>query len=333
MNAKSLIESQQEKAIRKRTNIITKLDEGCKQIQDQTATEKRNAQAFAEKMITLIETKTQELINEVKKQERESLERLKIQTSEIENQVKMSEATVKKTETLLQQSVSAELVQLDKSLDAMSQEEVRGDAGKRVDSAPEGLRQFIFVENTTLINEINTRGIGSLKTDRKTSQYRSTAAGAGIIEVIAGLEAQFVLTTRDGEGERCYDERDYLTVEVRNDQGHDCATRVQTLDSKNGLYMISYFAKEAGKCDVSVKINGDHISGSPFPVQVKQFRGFGRLKKKKDLIENDSSTIKERDALKQALYTIEKYSKFEYLKHFSLFCKMNQANIKNEKKI
>ena len=276
LQVKSLIKSQNEKAIRKRTNIITKLDESCKQIQEKTATEKQNVQAFTETMITLIEAKTQEIINTVKRQERESLERLKIQTSEIENQVKMSEATVKKTETLLQQSVSAELVQLDKSLDAMSQEEVRGDAGEKVDSAPEGLRQFIFVKNTTLINEINTQGLGSLKTDRKTSQYRSTAAGPGIIEVIVGLEAQFVLTTRNAEGEQCYGERDCVTVEIRKEQGQDCTTEARVQDNKDGKYKITYSAKEAGKCFVSVKINGVHIRGSPFPVQVKQFRSYGQ---------------------------------------------------------
>ena len=99
---------QQEKAQRKRTNIITKLDETCKQIQEQTATEKQNAEAFAEKMITPIEAKTAEIISKVEKQERESLERLETQTSEIETQVKMTEAMVK-NETLLQQSVSTDM--------------------------------------------------------------------------------------------------------------------------------------------------------------------------------------------------------------------------------
>ena len=49
-------------------------------------------------------------------------------------------------------------------------------------------------------------------------------------------------------------------------------SRVQ--DNKNGSYNIRYFAKETGKCDVSVKVNDKHIHGSPFSVQVKarQFR-------------------------------------------------------------
>ena len=83
-------------------------------------------------MIILIDEKTHEIINEIEKQERESLERSKIQMSDIEHQMKVAEATIYiKTETLLQQSVSVELVQLEKSLDAT----VRGDEGERVDSA------------------------------------------------------------------------------------------------------------------------------------------------------------------------------------------------------
>ena len=271
LQVKSLIESQKETALQKRTNIIAKLDESCKQIQEQTATEKQNAQAFAEKMITLVEAKAQEIITKVGKQERESLQRLKIQTSEIDDQVKITEATVKKTETLLQQSVSAELVQLEKSLDAGSQE-VRGNEGERVDSAFEGFRQFIFVENTTLKNQMNNQGIGKFRTILKTSAYRSSAAGPGITEVIVGREAEFVLITRNAEGKQRYDKRDCVTVEIKNCEGQDCTTKVETQDCKNGRYVITYFAKEAGKYDVSVKINGDHISGSPFPVEVRLLR-------------------------------------------------------------
>ena len=62
--------------------------------------------------------------------------------------------------------------------------EVRGEEGERVDSAPEGLCLFIFVENTTLGNKMNSQGIGSFKTVLTTSAYSSRAAEPGIIEVI-----------------------------------------------------------------------------------------------------------------------------------------------------
>ena len=49
---------------------------------------------------------------------------------------------------------------------------------------------------------------------------------------------------------------------------------MQVQDKKDGTYKIKYFAKETGTCSTSVKVNGEHIRGSPFEVQVKprQFR-------------------------------------------------------------
>ena len=90
------------------------------------------------------------------------------------------------------------------------------------------------------------------------------------------------MTTRNAEGEQCYYERDCLTVEIRNQQGQGCATKARVQDNKDGSYNISYFAKETGKCSVSVKVNEEHIHGSPFSVQVKarEFRSvssFGQL--------------------------------------------------------
>ena len=89
------------------------------------------------------------------------------------------------------------------------------------------------------------------------------------LEVTVGLEAQFVLTTRNAENEHCYEQCDIVTVEIRNDNGRECATEAQVQDNKDGSYNISYFAKEAGTCQTSVMINGEHVSGSPFTVQVK----------------------------------------------------------------
>ena len=44
--------------------------------------------------------------------------------------------------------------------------------------------------------------------------------------------------------------------------------------SKGGSYKIKNFAKETARCNVSVKVNGKHVHGSPFVVQVRtrQFR-------------------------------------------------------------
>ena len=153
----------------------------------------------------------------------------------------------------------------------MFQVEGDGDEGEQVDCDLERLRQFVFVQNETLMGKANTEdGIGSFRTFlSKTKAQQSSAEGKGISEATVGLEAQFVLTTRNAEGEQWYEERDCVTVEIKNPHGHDCATKARVQDNKDGSYKISYFAKETGKCDVSVKVNEEHIRGSPYDVQVK----------------------------------------------------------------
>ena len=227
-------------------------------------------------MMTVIEAKKRKLISEVENQARESVERLQTQQSEMDCQEKQIGAAIAKTETLLNRSTSAEIVHLDKSLNTIFQEGVN-DEGEQVDCDLEGHRQLIFVENETLMGNVNTEGIGSFKTflePIKTSAHQSSAEGKGISEAIVGLEAQFVTTTRNAEGEQFYEERDCVTVEMRNQQSHDCATKARVQNNKDGSYKISYFAKETGKCEASVKVNGEHVRGSPFAVEVKprQFR-------------------------------------------------------------
>ena len=269
---KSVIESQKEKAKQMRNKILL-IDQKCAKIQQQIANVKRSAQQFADNMIAVIEAEKEEIFNAAENQGKQSLQRLGIQKSQIEQQAQKIETGVEKAGSLLERSTSAEITQLDKTLKTIFQEEV-GREEEQVDCDLEGLRRFIFVENKTLLEKASTEGIGSLKTPflSKTEAQQSKAEGKGINEVIVGLEAQFVLTTRNAEGEQCYEARDCVTVEIRNQPGQDCATKARVQDNKDGSYKISYFAKETGRCHLSVKVNEEHVHGSPFATQVKPRR-------------------------------------------------------------
>jgi len=154
-------------------------------------------------------------------------------------------------------------------LKTIFQQEARRE-GEQVDCDLEGLRRFIFEENEKLLEKATAEGIGSFKTFfSKTEAQQSNAEGNGINEVIVGLQAQFVLTTRNVEGEQYYEARDCVTVKMRNRQGQDCATKALVEDNQDGSYQIKYFAKETGICHLSVKVNKEHIHGSPFATQVK----------------------------------------------------------------
>ena len=263
------IDSQKQKVLQKRS-IIAKLQSNCVNIQAQVESVKREAQRLADDMIAVIEAKKQEIFNDVEKKANELLERQGIQQSEVENQVKVIETAIERTETLLKRSTNAEIVRLD----TIFQERV-SDEEEQLDCDLEGFRYFVFVENETLMKKAISEGIGSLRTlNRKTKADQSSAEGKGISEATVGLEAQIVVITRNSLREQCYEERDCVTVEIRNLQGHDCATKGQVQDNKDGTYNNSYFAKETGTCQASVKVNGEHVRGSPFEVQVKprQFR-------------------------------------------------------------
>ena len=135
------------------------------------------------------------------------------------------------------------------------------------------LARLSFVKNQKLFDLACGEQIGSLKSTQTRAQ-QSSADGKGINEAIVGLEAQLVVTTRNAEGQQCHDDYDSVSLEIRNRQGDNCTADVQVQDNKDGTFKIKYFAKKTGTCSASVKVNGEHIRGSPFEVEVKprQFR-------------------------------------------------------------
>ena len=210
----------------------------------QAARVKTNAQAFADKIFAMVEANKLDIFQAVDNQARESVECLEKRKQKIQDHIKVEEVGIEKTETLLKRSTSSEIVQCDSvSLSSISPETEK--FCNEVDHDLESLRQFVFVENNTLEESVSTEGFGSFKTFfSKNYPYQSCANGKGISEATVGLEGQIDVTTRNVQGEQCYEERDCVTVEIRNRQGHDCATKVQVQDNKDGSYRISYFAKE-----------------------------------------------------------------------------------------
>ena len=59
-----------------------------------------------------------------------------------------------------------------------------------------------------------------------------------------GLEAQFVLRTRNTDNEQCYEQCDIVTVEIRNGNDRECTTEAQVQDNKDGRYNISDLPKK-----------------------------------------------------------------------------------------
>ena len=254
----SVLESQKDKA-RKKRKMITKLQSECKEVQEQVSCVKKSAQNFVDNVMRIIEAKKQDIFKEVEDKAQELIERLVVQQSEVENELQLIETSIEKTETFLKRSSNAQIVQFNTVF-----QKAGDDGAEQVECELKDFGHFVFAGNKTLLE----KGVGSFFVT-KTKSRKSRAEGKGITDVTVGLEAQFVLTTRNAENEQCYEQCDIVTVKIRNDDGRECATEAQVQDNKDGSYNISYFAKEAGTCQTSVMVNGEHVSSSPFTVQVK----------------------------------------------------------------
>ena len=270
LRVKAAIESQKRRAETK-INKIAKLDENCIKVEEQVVKVKSGVQQLVDSIMAAIEAKKMEIFDDVENKAKESIERMGMQKQEIEQQVDMHETAIQKSETLLKRSTSAQIMQPIEFLDKLFQED--GDQDDTADRDGGSFPNCYFIKNQEWCVQVVAGQIGSLIFS-DTIPQKSIAEGTGISEATVGLEAQIVVTTRNAQGEQCYEERDRVTVEITNRQGHDCATKAQVQDNKDGTYKISYFAKETGPCRASVKINGEHVRGSPFEVEAKprQFR-------------------------------------------------------------
>ena len=267
----SKIETQRNN-LKAKMNIVRQLDEDYAKLIQQGEHVKRDVQNIVDNLIAVIEAKKQNIFSAVENQITKSLESLTKRKNKIEKQIAVIESSLKTAEKLLTRSIDAEVVQLKKSLESIFE---GVDQAKHFDGDPEGLLvRLMFMENQKLSNTVNTEEIGSLENLHQTKASQCIAEGQGLEEGTVAGEAQFVLTTRNAQGRQCYYKHDRVTVEIRDEQGRECATEVQTNDNNDGSYLISYSPKEQGRYKVTVKVNGGHVLGSPF--QVRPVLSFGK---------------------------------------------------------
>ena len=258
-------------------NVLAQLDEDCAKVIQQSEIAKRDVQRFANGLIKTIQVKMQNLIATVENQTKRSLESLKAKGSEIQHQVNVTESSLEEADNLLKRSTTAEVVQLKKSLQTIFH---RVDQTEPIVYDPSSLQTFVFVENKKMLDIVNGEEIGVLE-DFRTNACESLAEGEGLKEGTVGRKAQFNLITRNAERKQGYNERDSVTVEIRDEQERDCVTEVRIGDNKKGIYKITYFPRVQGTFKLLVKVNGEHISCSPFtlilkPFQVKPVLSFGK---------------------------------------------------------
>ena len=251
---------------------IEKLNERYNEVLEQAACVRENVLEYADSVHAAIEAKKLEILDNLERKTKSTLEQIEIHRNDMQKGFQLCESDIEKTETLIKRCTSAEIMQPNDILDKIFKDENinHDDTAKCERSFP----RLCFVKNQKLFDVVSLEQIGSLNYLTLTRAQQSSADEKGISEAIVGLEAELIVTTRNAEGRQYHDDYDSVTLEISNRQSNNCAAEVQVQDNKDGSYKIKYFAKETGRCSASVKVNGEHIRGSPFEVQVKprQFR-------------------------------------------------------------
>ena len=265
---KTVIETQRHN-LDEKMNVIAKLDEDYAKVIQQNETLKGDVQRFADGLIKTIEEKMQNVIDAMENQTKKSLERLTAKRGEIQQQINVIESSLEEADKLLKRSTTAEVVQLKKTLQTIFQgvDETQPFVHDR-----SSLQEFVFVENQKMLDVVNGEEIGFLKERYRTKAKESLAEGDGLKEGIVARKAQFNLITRNAERKQRYDEKDRVTVEFKDEQGQESVTEVRIDDNKDGIYKVTYYRRVHGTFKLLVKVNGEHISCSPFAVIVKPFQ-------------------------------------------------------------
>ena len=265
---KSLVETHR-RSLQEKMDELRRLDEDSAKLIQQGENMKKDVQRIVDNLITALEAKKQTIFSAVENQTMKSLGSVTKRKTEIDEQIKVIKSSLEKADKLLTRSTNAEVIQLKKSLEKI----LEGvEQTELTDRDPKGLPVLVFVKNQKLLDTVNTEEIGILEIPLHTKASQCDAEGKGLKEGTVGGEAHFVLKTRNAEAGQCYNKDDRVTVEIKNEQGRECAPEVRINDNKDGSYKISYFLRDQGRYKVTVKVNGQHVRDSPFSVQIKSFQ-------------------------------------------------------------
>ena len=267
LEIKSVIETQKQNLDAK-MNVLTQLDDDCVKVIQQGEVLKTDVQKFADNLIKTIQAKLQNIITTVEGRTKTSIESLTAKRNEIQQQINVIESSLKEADKLFQRSTNVEVVQLKKTLQTIFE---RVDQTEVVAYDPGTQEALVFIENQKLVDVVNGEEIGSLKDLNRTKASESVAEGEGLKEGTVARKAQFNLITRNAGRKQWYNERDRVTIEIKDEKGQECVTEVKVEDMKDGTYNVSFYPRVQGTFQLYVKVNEEHIRCSPFTTSIKPF--------------------------------------------------------------
>ena len=212
LRLKSAVESQKKRAQAKKSQI-EKVNERYNEVLEQAACVRGNVLGYADSIHAAIEAKKLEILDDLERKTKSSLEQIEIHSNEMQKELQLCESDIEKTETLIKRCTSAEIMQPNDMLDKIFNDENNYDDTTNCERS---FPRLCFVKNQKLFDLASVEQIGSLNHLTLTRAQQSSADGKGISKAIVGLEAQLIVTTRNLEGQQYHEVYDAVTLEIRN---------------------------------------------------------------------------------------------------------------------
>ena len=153
----SMISSLKDKMVEKRKGV-EQFNQKSMEVQAQVADVKRQVQTNVDQMIAIIEARKQDVFDAVEYQAKKSLQSLSQKKGEDENQEKIIESAIVRTEFLMKRNFSTEILGFNETFD-----KIRLEQGTQGNRDTECIPRFSFTKSEKLINVLNSEGIGNVK--------------------------------------------------------------------------------------------------------------------------------------------------------------------------
>ena len=179
-----MTKSLKDKALEKRKEV-EQFNQKSMEVLAHVADVKSQVKTSVDQIIAIVEARKKDVFDAVDNQAKESLETLSQKKSEVENQVKIIESAIEQNESLIKRNYSTEILGFNETFDKILEEqETQGNRDN------ECIPQFSFTKSEKLINVLNSKGIGNVKTVfSETKAQQSEAKGEESSKVISRKKA------------------------------------------------------------------------------------------------------------------------------------------------
>ena len=217
-----------------------------------------------EKLHNILELRKAELLSKVNEEGQKKLKRLATQKDEMETVQTQLVSCLTFVKESLKRGSQGEVMKMKKGV---SRQIEITDSIKPDQPAPCEVPNMRFSPSPELAQ--NCRQFGTIHTSNA-SPEKSYATGKGLEVAVRGEKATAIIHICDKEGRVCPEPVESLTCELTSDTNRD-KMKGSVKKRKDGQFEMSYQASSRGRhqLHIIIKVEGEHIKGSPFSVTVK----------------------------------------------------------------